>query len=106
VADEVGKIIKMTDDELRFYALSGDVGSYVHQIGQTEMNMRCALRIAAAAEAMATANEALVEATNNVVEGHHGLIRETRYLVRATWGIVAITFVTQAALIVSELVRK
>ncbi len=103
---EPKQIIAMSDDQLREYALSGDMNSYVHQIGSTEMNMRCALRIAKASAEMATANRDLVEATKQVVEAHHGLIRETRYVVRATWGIVAITFITQVALIISEFMRK
>ena len=109
----VEEIIGMKDDELRAWTLSGDAGSYDHQIGQTEMNMRCALRIAEAAQQMATVNQDLVRATtqlvsttNQVVGAHHGLIRETRGLVRATWGIVVITLATQIALIVSEFLRK
>lgn len=106
MAEDPKAIMSKSDDDLRFWTLSGLDGSYVHQMGQTEMNMRCALRVATAAGEMATANRALVDATGQVVEGHHGLIRETRYLVRATWGIVAITFITQVALILSEFMRK
>jgi hypothetical protein len=120
MSETVEKIMVKSDDELRFWTLSGQPNSYVHQIGQTEMNMRCAMRIAKAAEEMATANgnlvqattdmaranRLLVEATNQVVQGHHGLIRETRNLVRATWGIVLITLITQIALIVSEVLKR
>ena len=99
-------IIKMSDEELRFWALSGDAASYNHELGQTEMNMRCALRIAVSAAEMANANRELVEATKQVVAGHHGLIQQTRYLVRATWGAVAITLISQAALILAEFTIK
>jgi len=47
------EMIARSDDELRVYALSGEEGSYAHEIGQTEMNMRCAMRIAQAAANMA-----------------------------------------------------
>jgi hypothetical protein len=102
-ADE---IMKMADDDLRRWSLSGPENSYVHVIGSVEMNMRCALRIAHAAGEMAVANRDLVETTKQVVEAHYRIIRETRNLVLATWGVVFITLVTQATLIISEFVRK
>jgi hypothetical protein len=101
-----GQIMGMSDDELRVWTLSGPENSYVHKIGQTEMNMRCALRMVNAASQMAEANRDLVEATRRVVEGHHGLIRQTRYLVKATWGIVIITLISQVAVVSAELMRR
>src|SRR6266446_6573181 len=100
------EIMAMSDDDLRRWTLSGPQNSYVHEIGSTEMNMRCAVRIANAAAEMATANRNLVETTRQVVEAHHRIIRETRNLVRATWGIVLITLITQAALIYSEVTKR
>ena len=93
------KILAMSDHDLQAWALSGLEGSYVHEIGQTAMNMRCSLRMAEASETMAGANRDLVESTRN-------LVQQTRNLVRATWGIVLITVVTQVALIVLSLMTK
>jgi hypothetical protein len=112
LAEDPKVIMSKSDDDLRFWTLAGSDGGYTHQMGQTEMNMRCAIRIAKAAADMASANRDLVDATRllsdttkQVVEGHHGLTRETKSLVRATWGIVLITLVTQVALIISEFLR-
>lgn len=85
MAEAPNKILAMSDDDLQRWALSGGEGSYVHEIGQTAMNMRCSLRMARASEEMAGA---------------------TRNLVKATWGIVVITFVIQVAPIVLSLMRK
>ena len=93
------KILAMSDDDLQFWALSGMEGSYVHEIGQTAMNMRCSVRMAEASGKMASANRDLVESTRN-------LAQQKRNLVKATWGIVLITVVTQVALIVLSLMRK
>ena len=98
----VEEIMNLSDDDLRKWALSGPENSYVHKIGSTEMNMRCALRIAKASSEMATAYGNLVTETKRVVEGHHGLIRMTKFLMIATWAIA----LTTGGLIVSELLRK
>ncbi len=93
------KILAMSDAELEWWALSGDTGSYVHEIGQTAMSMRCSLRMAEASREMAGANRDLVEST-------HNLVQQTRNLAKATWGIVLITIITQVALIVLSLIRR
>ena len=43
MSESVQKIMAKSDEELRLWTLSGEQKSYVHEIGQTEMNMRCAL---------------------------------------------------------------
>ena len=89
----------MSDAELQEWALSGDVGSYVHELGQTAMSMRCSLRMAEASKEMANANKDLVKSTTS-------LVQRTRNLVTATWGLVLITIVTQIAIIVISLMKK
>jgi hypothetical protein len=69
-------------------------------------NKRCALLAAKAAENMAEANHNFVETAKQVVAAHHGLIRQTRYLVFSTWGIVALTLISQAALILAEFIKN
>ena len=76
--------MQKSDDDLRRWTLSGEQGSYVHEIGQTEMNMRCALQIAQASKDMANANKELVEWTKGVVQSHDHLVSETRSLVVET----------------------
>ncbi len=78
----------MSDQALQKWALSGDVGSYVHELGQTAMNMRCSVRMAEATREMADVNRDLVRSTNN-------LVQQTRRLVKATWVLVVITVLTQ-----------
>jgi len=99
MAEEPQKILAMSDEDLQAWALSGDVGSYVHELGQTAMSMRCSLRMAEATKEMANANRDLVKLTTS-------LVQQTRNLVKATWGLVLITIVTQIAVIVLSLVRK
>lgn len=93
------RILAMSDEELQTWALSGDVGSYVHELGQTAMSMRCSLRMAEATKDMASANRDLVKSTAS-------LVQQTRSLVKATWGLVLITILAQIAVIVLSLVRK
>jgi hypothetical protein len=99
---ESAEILAMSDPEVHKWMLTGTENSYVLIVGSTEMNIRCALRIAKAADDMATANRDLVETTKQVVEAHHKIINETRNLVRATWGLVVVTLV----LVVAEFIRK
>lgn len=99
MAEDPRKILAMTDAELQGWALSGDVGSYVHELGQTAMSMRCSLRMAEASKDMANANKELVRSTSS-------LVQQTRNLVTATWGLVLITILTQIAVIVISLVKK
>jgi hypothetical protein len=99
VAEDPRRIMAKSDDDLQFWALSGDVGTYVHEIGQTAMNMRCSLRMAEASKEMVAANRDLVDATRTMLVGNEGLVRQTKNLVRATWGVVVITLLTQLALI-------
>lgn len=99
MAEDPKKILAMSDRELQAWALSGDVGSYVHELGQTAMSMRCSLRMAEATKEMASANRDLVKSTTS-------LVQQTRNLVKATWGLVLITILTQIVIIVLSLVRK
>ena|ERR1035441_7502242 len=99
------EIMAMSDDEVRRMALTGNENSRTFVFGVAEMKMRSTLRFAAAVEATATANQDLVTTTKQVVDAHHGLIRQTRYLVIATWGLVVITLLSQAGVIVFELVK-
>jgi hypothetical protein len=113
-----------SDEELREWTLSGQDGSYVHQMGQTEMNMRYALRTAEASQQMTNANREMVEAnkqmaewTKMMMEANQELVKQTKMMVTAnrelvnqpsklvwsTWGVVAITLLTQAALIIITL---
>lgn len=98
--EDPDKILAMNDADLQWWALSGMEGSYVHELGQTAMNMRCSLRMATASEKMAGANKDLVESTRNLVQQTGNLVQQTRNLVKATWGVVLITIITQVALIV------
>jgi hypothetical protein len=99
MAEDPKKILAMSEEELQAWALSGDAGSYVHELGQTAMSMRCSLRMAEATKEMATANRDLVKSTTS-------LVQQTRNLVKATWGLVLITILTQIAVTVLSLVRK
>ncbi len=99
MAEDPKKILAMSDDELQLWALSGDAGSYVHELGQTAMNMRCSLRMADVTKEMASANRDLVSSTVS-------LVHQTRKLVTATWALVLITLLTQIALIVLSVVKK
>jgi t-SNARE complex subunit (syntaxin) len=99
LAEDPKKILAMSDDELQAWALSGDVGSYVHELGETAMSMRCSLRMVEASKEMANANKDLVGSTSS-------LVRQTRHLVIATWGLVLITVFAQIAVIVIALVKK
>lgn len=120
-------IMAKSDEELREWTLSGADLSYQHQMGQTEMSMRCALRTAEASQQMATANrelvgytqmmvdanQAMAEAnrqlvdwTRTMVEANRDLVKQTRNLVWSTWGVVAITLLTQVATIVVLLTKK
>lgn len=127
MADDVKKIMEMSDEDLRYYMLSGDVGSYVLQLGQAEMNSRCALRTAEASQQMAEANHELLACTRIMVETNQSmaetnkdllkctrtmananqkLVTQTRNLVWSTWGVVAITLITQLASIILLLTSK
>jgi hypothetical protein len=85
------QLLAMTDEQLQIWALSGEEGSYVHQIGETAMAMRCSLRMA--------------EASDRTTAITVGLVQQTRNLAFATSGIVLITLVTQVALIVLTLAK-
>ena len=89
----------MTDAELQEWALSGEAGSYVHELGQTAMNMRCSVRMAEASREMASANKELVRSTQS-------LVAQTKNLVIATWGVVVITLLTQIALVVISVLLR
>ncbi|MGD0949304.1 MAG: hypothetical protein ABSA52_17985 [Candidatus Binatia bacterium] len=99
MAENPKKIMAMSDDELQFWALSGDVGTYVHELGQTAMNMRCSLRMAEVTKEMASANRDLVRSTSS-------LVQQTRNLVRATWALVLITILAQIAVVIISVVTK
>jgi CHASE3 domain sensor protein len=93
------RILAMSDQELQEWALSGDVGSYVHELGQTAMNMRCSVRMAEASSKMANANRDLVTSTN-------ALVQQTRRLVKATWVLVVVTVLVQIGVAIVSLIRK
>ncbi len=97
--EDPGRILAMSDQELQEWALSGDVGSYVHELGQTAMNMRCSARMAEATKEMATVNRDLVRSTND-------LVGQTRRLVNATWVLVVITIVAQVGVALVSLLKK
>ena len=99
MAEDPKIILAMTDRDLQEWALSGDVGSYVHELGQTAMNMRCALRTAEASREMANSTKDLVASTG-------ALVKQTQRLVKATWGLVLITIVTQILLLLVSLSAK
>jgi len=106
MAEDPRKIMEMSDDELRFWTLSGNAGTYVFEMGQTEMHMRCSLRMVEASKETAAANRELVQATNSLIGANRGLVEQTKNLVKATWGVVTITFLTQIALIYLTVTRK
>lgn len=99
MAEDPRRILGLNDTDLQEWALSGEAGSYVHELGQTAMNMRSSLRMAAASEHMASTNRELVCSTQS-------LVRQTRSLVRATWGLVVITILAQIALLVISVLKK
>ena len=82
-------LIKMTDEELVFYALSGDVDSYAHRIGETAMVLRNSLRN--------------LEATKEMAKSTQDLASSTRNYAIATWAIALITLATQVCLIILTL---
>lgn len=84
MAKDPKEILKMSDDDLMFWTLSGQGDSYVHKIGETAMNMCSSLR---------------------VEQATMGLVAHTKRLVFATWGVVLITLATQAALIYFSVTR-
>jgi len=98
MAEDPRKLMTMSDDDLMFYTLSGEQGSYVHEIGQTAMNMRVSLRSLEVTREMARANELLSNETSN-------LATYTRQLAVSTWAVAIITLITQVALVVMA-VRK
>lgn len=61
--------------------------------------MRLASRRAAAAQTSAEAAKIAAEYTKDMVDSTNRLASYTRHLGVATWGIVAITLLTQVALI-------
>jgi hypothetical protein len=63
MVEDPHRILAMSDTELQEWALSGEAGSYVHELGQTAMTMRCSLRMAEASKEMASANKELVRST-------------------------------------------
>jgi hypothetical protein len=93
------RILAMSDEELQEWALSGGVGSYVHELGQTAMNMRCSVRMAEATKEMANADRDLVRATN-------GLVQQTGRLVKATWVLVVITILAQIGVALLSMMKK
>lgn len=98
MAEDPKKILAMSDEELQVWALSGDTGSYVYELGQTAMNMRCSLRMAEVTKEMASTNSDLVKWTSS-------LVQQTRNLVRATWALVLITILAQIAVILFSFAR-
>ncbi len=70
--------MKMTDEELVRFTLSGDVGTYAHRMGETAISLRNSLRNLQAARETA---------------------KYTKNIALATWGVVMITLLTQSALI-------
>ncbi len=100
------EILAMSDQELQLWALSGDVGSYVHELGQTAMNMRCSLRMVEATNQMVQTTNQLAQASKGTTAPTGQLVQHTRNLALATWGIVVITLLTQIALIVLTVVRR
>lgn len=107
------EILAMSDEQLMEWTLSGDVGSYVHELGQTAMNMRVAQRNLDANREMVAQTRQWLEAnirldatTKELADKTQSLARATKGIAWATWGIVAITLVTQVALICFTVVRK
>jgi hypothetical protein len=81
MAEDPRGIMAKSDDELQSWALSGEPGSYVHEIGQTAMNMRCSLRMAEASKEMVAANRDLVQATERMLSANESLAAANRDLV-------------------------
>jgi hypothetical protein len=113
MAEDPKKLLGMSDDELTFWTLSGDEGSYSHQVGQTVLNMRNSLRAMEAARQTAEANVELSNEMKHMAKAHTNLsdytkrlaeanveaLNHTKQLAKATWAIAFITLITQAALI-------
>lgn len=113
MAQPVKKILEMNDDELMEWTLTGDAGSYVHQIGETALNMRVATRMLEANREMVNQTKQWLEAnikldatTKELANQTQSLVRTTRGIVYATWGVVLITFITQVALLYITITHK
>jgi hypothetical protein len=98
------EILAMSDEKLMEYTLSGEESS--HGLGQAAMNMRVALRMLEANREMVKQTSQWLEAnirldatTKELADRTESLVRATKGVVWATCGVVAITVITQAALI-------
>lgn len=100
------ELLAMSDKELWEWTLSADVGSYVHEIGQIVMNMRVAERTLEANREMVKQTRLWLDANIRLDASTQSLVTATKGIVWATWAVVAITVITQGALIYFTLVRK
>ena len=98
------EILAMSDEQLMEYTLSGEESS--HGLGQAALTMRVALRMLEANREMVEQTRQWLEAnirldatTKELADRTQSLVRTTNGIVWATWGVVAITLVTQVALI-------
>ncbi len=96
MAQDPRTIMAMSDGDLMHWTLAGDVGSYAYGMGKVALEMRLANRQAEAALESAKAAKVAADYTKE-------LASFTRNLAVATWGIVAITLLTQVALILVTL---
>jgi hypothetical protein len=92
MADDPKKLLAMTDRDLQLWALSGESGSDVRELGRTAMDMRCSLR--------------MVEASNQMTAAAESLAEKVERLASAAWGIVIITLITEIVLIALTVINK
>ena len=100
------ELMAMSDEDLVFYALSGDVDSYAHRIGETAMALRVSLRMQDASKQQAAASQDMLATTREAVQANRDLVRYTRLLAVSSWAVVAITLLTQGALIYMTAIRR
>jgi hypothetical protein len=99
-------IMAKSDEDLMYWALTGEGGSSDHLLGETALNMRVAVRMLEANRELTGATKKWLEAnlqldatTKELAVQTQSLVSATRGVVRATWGVVVITLATQIGLI-------
>jgi hypothetical protein len=103
---DAGKLLKMSDEELTRWTLSGEAGSEASLVGQAVLNMRVATRNLESSREMVNQTRQWVEANLELDTTTRSLVRATRGIALATWGVVLITLVTQIALLYLALIHK
>jgi hypothetical protein len=93
------ELMAMSDEDLVFYTLSGDVDSYAHRIGETAVTLRASLRMLEASKEQAAASQDMLASTREALRANRDLVRYTRMLAVSSWAVVVITLLTQGALI-------